>query len=344
MTLVLGDTLSAAIFEPDGRARRRLAVALAELGHRGDRAGLMASYTAAVAGCREEPFGMPELAGLASGVGASAERFRNLIDRARWPLEEIRRALLRSALLAGIVALCLEIHVNARADGAGRDLIALVALGTGVSVPIGWAEVTHPPPMPGVPDALRGAVVGLIEEFAISWAEIDGGSLPPLLATDLCFGEDTRLRAELAARSVEYALPVPAEFDEAVPVSNPYESSERRRTLAELLPFGAEGPGLVELAARERREAEYLAPLSAHRRLLVHPEVELPAGAMLGHHPQLRAAALAEVRAPEPGLFSSLRVAGFPHASSEAVLRHAWLMSILSVHLRGRLAEGGTAT
>jgi hypothetical protein len=344
MTLVLGDRMSAAIFEPDGRARRRLAVALAELGHRGDRAQLMASYTAAVAGCREELFGMPELACLASGVGATADQFRNLIDRARWTLDEIRLALLRSALIAGVVALCLEIHVDARADGTGRDLIALVALGTGVSIPIGWAQVTHPPPVPGVPDALRLAVVGLIEDFAVAWAHIGGGPLPPILAADLCFGEDTRLRAELAARSVEYALPVPAEFDEAVPVSNPYESAERGRTLAELLPFGAEGSGLVELAARERREAEYLAPLSRQRRLLVHPEVELPEGAMLGHHPQLGAAALAELRAPEPGLISTLRVAGFRHTSAEAVLRHAWLMSIFSVHLRGRLAEGGART
>jgi hypothetical protein len=341
MTVVLGDQLSAAIFEPDGRDRGRFATALTDLGHRADRAELMGHYVAAVAGCREASFGLLDLALHNSSLTSPADSFRNLLDRARWSVQEIREALLRSALFAGILAICFEIHVGARADGSGRDLIALVAVGAGWSIPIGWAHIEHPPVEPGVPDAVRGAVINLIEEFAVAWAALGPGvALPPLLSADCCFGEDTRLRAELAARSVEYVLPVPAEFDEAVPVTHPYESSERGRTLAELLPWAPDRPpAMVELASAQRREAEYVAPLSPRQRLLIHPEVELPAGAILGHHPQQRVLELAELRAPEPGLIESLRVAGFGHPSARAVIRHAWLMSILSVFLRGRLAE-----
>lgn len=342
MTVDLGDQLSAAIFEPDGRARRRLATALADLGHRSDRAELMSTYVSAVAGCPETTFGLSRLADFALDLPSPIDSFRNLLDRGRWSVEELQRALLRSAMVAGVVALCLEIHVIAREDGAGRDLIALVAVGAGWSIPVGWALVSHPPIQPGVPDAVRGQVVGLIEEFTLAWASLGGGpALPPLVSADSCFGEDNRLRRELVERSIEYGLPVPAEFDEARPVTHPYESIERGRTLAELLPWegkAADQP-MVELEADDRRKAEFLAPLSERRRLFVRPEVEIPDGAMLGHHPQRRAAELAELRAPEPGLIESLRVAGFEHPSATAVIRHAWLMSILSVFLRGRLVE-----
>jgi hypothetical protein len=342
MTQLLGDQLSTTIFEPDGRDRARFSMTMADLGHRHDRAELMGHYTAAVAGCHLQTFGLPEIARLARGLPAPSDSFRNLLDRGRWSVEGIREALMRAALLAGILAICLEIHVNAHGDGSGRDLIALVAVGTGWSIPIGWAHVGHPPIEPGVPDAARNAVIDLIEEFAVTWASLCGAaSMPPLLSADDCFGEDTRLRAELAARSVEYSLPVPAEFDEAEAVAHPYEPSEGGRTLAELLPWNLESsPAAVELAAADRREAEYVTALSPQRRLLVHPEIDLPDGALLGHHPQRRALELAQLRAPEPGLIESLRVAGFRHGSSQAVTRHAWLMSILAIFLRGRLGEG----
>jgi len=62
----------------------------------------------------------------------------------------------------------------------------------------------------------------------------------------------------------------------------------------------------------------------------------------LGHRPRERARDLAEMRAPVPGLIESLRVAGFQHMSGKGVMRHAWLMSALSVFLRGRLVSEGT--
>lgn len=343
MTQLLGDQLSAAIFEPDGRDRARFSTAMADLGHRQDRAELMGRYVAAVAACNHARFRLIDVADFASSLKAPGDSFRNLLDRARWSAEDIRRALLRSALLAGVLAICLEIHIDAHGDGSGRDLIALVAVGAGWSIPIGWAHVEHPPVLPGVVDVVRGAVLNLIEELAVEWVSLAPCTpLPPLVSADPCFGEDKRLRAELAARSIEYALPVPAEFDEAEPVSHPYEETTHSRTLAELLPWQPDGPtALLELASADRREADYVAPLSPRHRLLIHPEVELPAGALLGDHPRIRALELAELRAPEPGLIESLRVAGFHHASAQGVIRHAWLMSILSVFLRGRLAEEG---
>jgi len=344
MSQLLGDQLSAAIFEPDGRARTRFAEAMADIGNRHDRAELMGSYVAAVAACHHTSFRLLDVADCAVWMSAPADSFRNLLDRARWSVHDVRRALLRSALLAGMLAICLEIHINARADGSGRDLIALVAVGAGWSIPIGWAYVEHPPVVPGVVDVLRGAVVNLIEELAVEWESLAPGvPLPPLLSADDCFGEDQRLRAELAARSIEYALPVPAEFDEAEPVAHPYERTEHGRTLAELLPWGPGGsPLLLELERSDRREAEFVAPFSPRRRLLIHPEVDLPAGALLGHRPGERARDLADLRAPIPGTIESLRVSGFQHASGQGVMRHAWLMSILSVFLRGRLVSEGT--
>lgn len=339
---MLGDELSAAVIQPDGRDRRRFEQMMVRLGHPIDRARAMSQYVAAVAGCEKDCFRLSDLARLPPGsVDVARDRFRHLLERATWSDEGIRRGLVRSAIDAGVLAVSVEIDVDAKEDESGRDMIALVAVGEGWSIPVGWTCIDYPPPIPGVPDAVRRAVVNVLEDFAADWHVLQPGIAPPPIVTaDHCLGEDRELRGELRARSFEYALPVYADYDEVEPVRHPYADTERERTLAELLPQRpGETPAVVELAATERSEAEYAVALPDGGYVLIHPELALPASALSGHRPQRRARELSELRAPAPRVVRNLRVTDFLHGSPKGTIRHAWLMSAYAVVIRGRFIE-----
>lgn len=338
MPTLLGDALSTRLQVPDRRERREFAAALAAMGHRLDRAETISEHVAATAAIGQGRFTLSDLGRVLGAETLWRDRLRQLLERSRWALDPLRACLLHSALAAEIDALAIEIDVRVDEMGRGRDLIVLLAVGDGFSIPLEWECVEYPSPDPSVCQEVRRGVLAMVERFAAGWlAMMPEVDLPPLLAADHCFGEDRALRAELRARAITYQFALPGDYDEAATVCHPYEDTEPERTLTEL--FAGEA-GVRELASSVRSQAEYAVALGGRRFAISHPHIELGPGEILGHRPQRRVAELSELVPPEPGAISSLRVGEFDYPSPQALLRHAHILSVYSVFSRSRLVIG----
>jgi hypothetical protein len=349
MSIPVGDARSSSLLQADGLSLRQFETTMAGLGQNRSRARVMADYAGRIPAMAGGAFGVAGIATGPEGLDKRLfERFCHMLERANWSWVSLRRGLLASAIATGIIALTIEIRVltffdidsdEEREDG--RDIIALVAIGEGRSTPVGWACVEHPPLHVGHCEAIRGVTLNLIEELAGEWPELAPGEpFPPIVSADTLFGEDRDFRAGLAGRHLEYHLPLLRDYDEVLPVFHPYENTKTKRTLAELMPGDPEPPSdLLELGSTERSQGEFALALPGGRFALIHPEPVVPDGALLGHHPQIRARELVAVEAPAPTVIDGLRVADFKHASQLGVIRHAWLVSTYSATSRGRFTD-----
>lgn len=337
--VLLGEKLSLGQIEVDSAAIRAFDRGMAELGHPPSRVRAMSDYVSAVTRCPIKTFNLADLAEYATvSKGTAQDRYRHLLERAPWPEREIALALIRAATTADVLALSIEIDVNAQGDERGRDLLVVAAIGDGVSIPLGWGCIDYPPVVPGVPGAIRDALLHLLEEVEERWHLFEKGPLPPLVSADACFGEDQELRSALRGRGFEYVLPVPADYDEVELLQHPYASTAPNRTIAELLSGIEAGSSALELAADERSESEYAHTLRRGVHALIHPEIATVSGGLLGHLPRLRAEELGDLQPPEPSLIRDLRVAGLLRGSPKGAIRHAWLMSAYAMACRGRLS------
>jgi hypothetical protein len=338
MPTLLGDSQSTSLIALDRRAHREFAEVMVALGNRRDRADAIADYAAAASMIGPGRFSLSDLARMIGSELRHRDRFRQLLERSHWDLDPMQTALLDSAVAAEIDAFAIELDIRIDEGGCGRDVLVLLGLGDGFSIPLQWQLVEYLPDHPNTDEAIRAAVLGLVEHFAGGWlAALPEKTLPPLLAADHTFGEDRRLRRALRSRSVTYMLSIPADYDEAVPVRHPYEDTEPERTLAEL--FGG-GEGVIELSAERRPEAEYAVALPGGRFAIAHPEIEIGPGELLGHRPQRRVTELAELVAPQPGAIKALRVADFDYPSPQALERHAYILSAYSAFIRSRFVIG----
>lgn len=337
MTLVLPSIRARKLEAPDSRSQRGFHAALGTLGHPADRADVAVDYGAAVLAGEPGEFNLTELAARTRGTG-SRDRFRHLLQRSSWSVESMRRALLRSALAEGIVALLVEIepvvHINAEEteDTTGQDLISLSALGCGPPIPLGWICVEHPPaPNLDISDADRDGVLELLHGFAEDWNALDPEIEPPtLLAHDVYFGEDDVLRTELRARSLEYVFPLSADYTAAMVLAHPYEEITPGRTLAEQLDYDDPERAIRGLAD-SGGQPEFVVAGPGHRFVVVGPQIGLGPDAISGHRPQNRARDIAYMRPPVGSLARELRVSDLRGVAPEALCRHAYLISTLTL-------------
>lgn len=367
MALSPDDAHGSGLILADGLAMQQFEATMIGLGHDRRRAKAMTDYVCRVPALAGGPFGVADIATGPDGCDRKLfDRLCHMLEQAKWSWVALRRGLLASAIATGIVALTIEIRVlaNFNVDSDedppqcgddiaarredGRDLIALVAVGDGWSTPVGWACVEHPPPIAGHSGAIRSAVINLIEELVAEWPQLAHDEvLPPIVCAfprfnEDCFGEDWRLRAELAGRGLEYKLAAMRDYNEVKPVLHPFETTIEGRTLAELLPGDPRPPAdLLELESTDRSHGEFALALPGGLFDLIHPEPVVPEGALRGDHPQHRARELAAIEIPAPTVIDGLRVADFKHRSTEGVIRHAWLVSTFSATSRGRFTVDG---
>ncbi len=350
MSLVLPSIRTRALAAPDSRSRRGFHAALGTLGHPADRADVAVDYGAAVLSGEAGEFSLTELAARAGGAG-SRDRFRHLLQRSSWSATSIRRALLRSALAEGIAALLVEIepmvHIDAEEpeDTTGQDLISLSALGNGPPIPLGWVCVEHPPaPDLDISDADREGVLEVLQGFAEDWSALDPErELPTLLAHDFYFGEDDLLRAELRARLFEYVFPLTADYTAAAFLIHPYEEVTPARTLAEQLDHDDPQRVIRELAG-PGGHPEFIIAGPAHSFAVVGPQIGLGPDAISGHRPRNRAREISPMRPPVGSLARELRVSDLRGVAPEALCRHAYLISALTLIAEKRFVAVKEAT
>lgn len=336
MSLVLPSIRARALAVPDSRSRRGFHAALGTLGHPADRADVAVDYGAAVLSGEAGEFTLTELAARARGAG-SRDSFRHLLQRSSWSATSIRRALLRSALAEGIVALLIEIepmvHIDAQEleDTAGQDLISLSALGNRPPVPLGWFCVEHPPaPRLDISDADRQGILKVLQDLAEDWSALDSErEFPPLLAHDFYFGEDDLLRAELRERSFEYVFPLTADYTGAAFLIHPYEEATPARTLVEQLDHDDPQSVIRELAGSGF--PEFIVAGAAHSFAVVAPQIGLGPDAISGHRPRNRAREISSMRPPVGSLARELRASDLRGVAPEALCRHAYLISALTL-------------
>jgi hypothetical protein len=328
-----------------------------DLGHRRDRARKMAIYASAVAGCPASPFGLPAIAAAAGAIGTE-KQFRQLLDGSGWDETKLRHLLVRAAPSSEVGVYVVEIERVHGHDGDLFDIASIHALGEDKSTPIGWRRVPiplhHGEPVPELSDGERLMIRELVADLLADYQALEPGpSRRPVIAIDACFGQNEKVRNDLADLGCEYILDVDEiggpVYDGVRLEGHAYGSALESRVLSEQLvdpsPEEATGPpaaivdsggtGTGEYAVSYRRDgfvqiAIARPRISGSRRLT----------ARLRHE---RTAELAELsmRVGDARLATALRVTDFRHSNPRGWQRHAMLMSVLFAILTEQIPRRG---
>jgi hypothetical protein len=332
------------------------------VGGRRDRLELMGSYVHAVSACENFPFRVTDLAEVSrKRTPVTVKQLRNLLDDAAWDEGAIRRALVALIPLGSVEAFVIEYTdvITEPTGPTGYDIFSVTAVGQGFALPLGWRRARVPPadPPPGItaPDLSEEehrCVSELLSDLGDDYMAVGDEQpvrVPPIIALDQRFGENEKLRVDLAARAPEYLLVVGPEYDEVDLARDPHEMVRPGKTIARQFgdwPHDAPMPRPRRvLTEAGRRGAEFAVSYrngGATRFGLARPRVVGQRGSLLGRRPEQRVRALTEVasRLPYRTSASGLRIAGFRHQPDLGWRRHALLVSAAEAVASGRVTPG----
>jgi hypothetical protein len=338
-------------------ALRRFTEAMEELGHRKDRAAMMGTFVGSVAGF---PLHVPTATipalqrYLPPQRRATTKQFRNLLSCEGWDSAEMRRELVAAAFATGVEAILIEGYELTENVSRPYDILSAHALGTGISIPIGWRRFALPEKADGDggPDIAAGefdSVISLIaqlrddcEELAVPLGQI------PLFILDWRCGEDDEVRGRISELGFELLVEVGDEYTGLKQSADPLGPQTPGPLLFEQMPFAEDGSAPAPRLLRTvggRHEFVTARKVSAGARAyaIASPLIPSANGALTGARARQRALELTAMagRISPSNAATRLRVADFRSQDDPPWEAAAYLLSAFQATQMACFPKGG---
>lgn len=328
-----------------------------QLGER-RQAAAMVSFMAAVPFCpADETFSVARVGrAIPPPRRQTTRQLRYLLDEEAWSADELRLALLSSAVAAGAEAIFLECREISRKGIAPYDIVNLSLLGRDFCCPVGWLRARMGSQrIPGameIGEAERTAAAVLLAQLCDDLERLGlAAGFVPLFASDSRYGEMPGLREDLDALGFEYVLGLDPTYNSGFEgPGHPDDPFLVERELLEQMPFGLQGelpePRPVPPGPEPSPPGEFFIPyrrdgLPAYAIGL--PRVALRSGDLTGYRAINRARLIGRLmeETQAPKVADNVRLVSFLHSPEAGWQAGALLLSILYAALQGLFPERG---
>jgi hypothetical protein len=345
--------LSLALEEP---AVGRFVSTMEYLGHRKDRAAMMGTFVASVAGypAHIPAASIPDLQRyLPPQRRATSKQFRNLLACEGWDPAELRLELV-AAGFEGVEAILIEGHELRLNTPRPYDVVSAHALGAGSSIPVGWKRFALPEKAddasPDIAAGERNSVLSLVEQLRDDCQAL-GLSMPafPLVILDWRCGEDDDLRADLAGLGFEVVVEVGDEYAGLDQTEDPLGPQTGRPMLLDQMPFAQDGSPpaprfLRTVGGRHEFVTARISLPGARAYAIATPMVDRDAATLTGPRAQARALELTKLaaRIRPSDAATRLRVADFHTTDDRPWEAAAYLLSAFQATQMACFPRGGS--
>jgi hypothetical protein len=337
-------------------AVRRFVSTMEFLGHRRDRAKLMGTFVASVAGfpSHAPAASIPDLRRyLPPQQRATEKQFRNLMNCEGWDPADLRMELV-AASFEGVEAILIEGRELRENTPRPYDIVSAHALGAGFSIPVGWKRFALPKKAddasPDIAAGERNLVLDLVEQLQEDCRGL-GLSMAdsPLVILDWGCGEDDHLRADLARLGFELIVEVGDEYAGLDQTNDPLGPQTGRPMLLDQMPFAQDGspPAPRFLRTIDGRHEFVTARISlpgVRPYTIATPQVDRGASTLTGPRARERALELTELaaRIRASNAAERLRVTSFHTTDDRPWEAAAYLLSAFQATQMACFPRGGS--